>query len=276
MAPPKFSDIGSLANGLFNDHHNSGKNSLTKSGKTGGGTYEINIENEHGSDQLTWNCNVNGDGLSFSMDHENTMSHSLDITIAQVKNLALCWDASFHPENGLNLGTVNANYTTDKVNANLNAGINASPTLAFDATFSKGEGHCPMTFGIAANVDTKSMGVSDQKFAAQISGSTLELSYVSDNLNNLSGTYSLYKKLENNKNFCCYGVQSTSNGTLALAAASECGDNTIRYKVDQTGEFSVGRVSRLNMGAKLNLSAAFNLANLQAGGHKFGVGLSFE
>jgi len=133
MAPTAFKDFADKANTLFDEHHNAGKNSFTKSGKIGGGDYNLTLENGHGDSNVTWTfettCCPNA---SITVDSDSNVSHEVNFNVKQVQGLSLKINPSFNPNSGLNFGDVNANFQNDKVNLNIAADVPALGNLKWD------------------------------------------------------------------------------------------------------------------------------------------------
>lgn len=276
--PTAFGDFGAKANGLFTDNHNQGEYSITTSGKIASSDeagYTLNLKNACGEKPVTWSIESNLKNCKVTLDHENNISKEINLSGLHDKmsGLGLTWKPIFNLKSGINWGTLTTNYSNDKINLNLTTGLSAAPSIDFDV--SAVAGSCPVNYGFKGSLNS-SFGLENAQLGIHKDVGGLELSFITDDIANpLNGTFSVYKTLEGNKTFCCYGVQKTGDGILAIAAASQCCKNQTSYKLDQTGLFSIAKSHKLNCNATLNLSASTNLANLGAG-HKFGVGFSFE
>jgi hypothetical protein len=186
-------------------------------------------------------------------------------------------DSLFNTQSGLDLGDINFNYSNDKANVNIKSSLTAAPKINFDASVDTNfQNH---VVGIAGSFDVASGAsgpVALGKF--KLIGNT-QCSWKADDITNpCVGTGSLFVKLPENKDFCCYGVQITTGAEakMSLAAATTCCKNTMKYKLDHDGSFHIAKLSKLSANMSLNLNSSLNLKNLSSGNHKFGAGLSWE
>merc|ERR1711970_1641451 len=126
--------------------------------------------------------------------------------------------------------------------------------------------NCPETIlGLKGNLSAS--GLNNASYAFQTAKDGMTASFEGTDLKNpMQGKGSFYKTLNNNKNFCCYGIEATTSGSLAVAAATGCCKSGYRYKLDNTGRFSVTRLSPINRAVNLALSAEMNMTSLSAGG----------
>jgi len=276
MAPTAFKDFADKASTLFDEHHNAGKNSFTKSGKIGGGDYSLTLENAHGDSNVAWTFETNAcKNASISVDSDSNISHEVNFNVKQVQGLSLKINPSFNPNSGLNFGDVNANFQNDKINFNIAADVPALGNLKWD--LSADVKALPFTVGFGGSYNLKSGECSGVNYGWTKSNEDFEVSFVGDDvMKSHKGTFSLFKKLEKSS-FCCVGVQAnTVSNTVAMALAegSCCGD-TKRYKIDNNGTLSFASVKSLNSSVKMNISAVLNAKDLSNGGHNFGVGFSF-
>jgi len=275
--PTAFGDFGAKANGLFSDNHNQGEYSISKSGKIANSDsgYTLNLNNAVGEKAVTWNLETSLKNVKMTYDHEGNLNHEINLSNLHDKmsGIGLTWKPIFNQKTGINLGTLSTNYSNDKVNLNVSTGLSKTPAIDFDVSLVAGS--CPVNYGFKAALNS-SFGLENAQMGIHKDVDGLEISYISDNISDpMTGTWSAYKNLEGNSSFCCYGIQKSGDGILAIAAASQCCKNQTSYKIDQTGLFSIANSQKLNCNATLKLSASTNLANLAAG-HKFGVGFSFE
>lgn len=274
--PTAFEDLSAKADGLFGDHHNAGNLTFKKAGKvgSGGATYEFNSNSSVNGGPIGWKCEVDAGFFKLEHDHEGTIKKSFDFDVKQVPGLKANWSPTFNQKSGLSVGDIKMSYGNDKVNANVTMGDFTSAD--FDLTVAP-LAKCPTgTLGLKGTLGAS--GLSNASFAYGCSKNDLEMSFKSQNLTDIfKGRGTIYKALPDNKTFCCYGVEADNiNNTFAVAAATGCCSTGLRYKLDNAGTFSVARISKVNRAVAMTLSAEVNATNLGAGGHKFGVGFSFE
>merc|ERR1711976_484184 len=158
-------------------------------------------------------------------------------------------------------------------NVNIKSAISASPKINFDASVDTNfQNH---VVGIAGSFDVASGAGVPVALGINKAIGHGQCSWIADDITNpCVGTGSLFVKLPENKDFCCYGVQITTGAEakMSLAAATTCCKNTMKYKLDHDGSFHVAKLSKLSA----NMSSTLNLKNLSSGNHKFGAGLSWE
>jgi len=278
MAPPAFNDFGADCDNLFNEHHNQGSVSYGHKGKMGcGADFAFNMKNETGSKDVTWDITTNCHNMEISYDHANTITKKLSFDVKQVPGLAAEYNCSFNTASGLDLGDINFNYSNEKANINLKSNLSASPKINFDASVdTKFQDH---VVGVSGNFDVGSGSMGPVALGVNRAIGNTQCSWkAADITNPCVGSASLFVKLPENKDFCCYGIQMTTGdeSKMSLAAASSCCKNSMRYKLDHDGSFHVAKVSKLSQTMSLNLSSSLNLKNLSSGNHKFGAGLSWE
>jgi len=273
MAPPSFNDFAGDSASLFDDHHGAGQ--LKFSQKVG--NFDLSASAAHGSSNVDWDLSTSMHGMDIKYDSSSTITKSLDLAIKQVEGLKLNWESSFSCASGLDLGSLSANFSNDNVNLNIKSSLDAAPALEFDVAAACNKLNANV--GVKGSFSVKDSALGPIGWGLNANKGNVQVSFLAENVNApLSGVLHVFQKLPDNKDFCCYGVQAnTSTGELAWAAASSCCDkNTMRYKLNHTGELSVAKVTKLNKSAALNLSASLNLKDLSAGGHSFGAGVSFE
>jgi len=278
MAPPAFNDFGADCDNLFNEHHNQGNVSYSHKGKMGcGADYSLGLNNESGSKDVTWDFTANCHNMEIKYDHANTISKKLAFDVKQVPGLAAEYNCSFNTQSGLDLGDINFNYSNDKANVNVKSALSASPKINFDASINTNfQNH---VVGVAGSFDVASGAAGPVALGINRAVGNTQCSWKADDIANpCVGTASLFVKLPENKDFCCYGVQITTGAEakMSLAAATTCCKNTMKYKLDHDGSFHVAKLSKLSSNMSLNLNSSLNLKNLSSGNHKFGAGLSWE
>merc|ERR1712048_750894 len=278
MAPPAFNDFGADADSLFNDNHNQGSKSYSHASKMAcGAGYKFNLSNENGSKDVNWSISTDVHNMNVTFDQTNTISKKLNFNVKQVPGLAAEYNCSFNTQSGLDLGDINFNYSNDKANVNIKSAISASPKINFDASVDTNfQNH---VVGIAGSFDVASGAAGPVALGINRAVGNTQCSWKADDIANpCVGTASLFVKLPENKDFCCYGVQITTGAEakMSLAAATTCCKNTMKYKLDHDGSFHVAKLSKLSANMSLNLNSSLNLKNLSSGNHKFGAGLSWE
>jgi len=276
--PISFSDFGADCASLFGDHHASDGVSYGHKGQMASGAgYELNLKNATGANEVEWDFKAALPNVDITYDSNNTISKSISLAVKQVEGLTTTWDCSFNTASGLNLGNVNFNFANDKLNANLKSTVNKAPELNLDAAFATS---CGMVAGVNASFDVASGNLGDVGYGFHKKFGNAQVSFKADDVITapLNGELSVYQALPGNKDFCCVGIQAnTGSGALSVAAATTCSSsNTMRYKLEHTGMLHVAKVQQLSNAVALNLSAAVNLKDMSAGGHKFGAGLKWE
>jgi len=278
MAPPAFNDFGADADSLFNDNHNQGSKSYSHAGKMDcGAGYSFNLSNDNGSKDVNWSLSTDVHNMNVSIDQTNTISKKLNFNVKQVPGLAAEYNCSFNTASGLDLGAINFNFANEKANLNLKSSLSAAPKIDFDAAVdTKILDHVA---GVSGSFDVASGKLGDIALGIHRASGNTQCTWKADNIMNpCVGTGSVFVKLPNNKDFCCYGIQMSTGAEskLSLAAATSCCKNSYSYKLDHDGTFHIAKGSKLSKEMTLNLSSSLNLKNLSNGNHKFGAGLSWE
>lgn len=270
----KFADFGEKANALFSENHEAGLIKANKSGPFGAGSYNIELERNVNDTNLAVKSTFEADGYTATFEN-STMTFAFDCGVKQLDGLSLSFNPTFNALEGMGLGNLGVNFANSKVNLGLKSTLSATPLLNFDATIACNK--CEANLGVQGEFDAKSSNLNNMTVGFHKNVGDLELSFVADDYKSpFCGTFSVYKALKEGP-FCCYGVQGNGPaGKLSVAWAQKCCSNLLKYKIDETGTFSVANSKKLNGAVTMNVAAALNLGNLNAGGHNFGVGLSFN
>merc|ERR1712019_333042 len=214
-----------------------------------GADYSLGLNNESGSKDVTWDFTANCHNMEIKYDHANTISKKINFNVKQVPGLAAEYNCSFNTASGLDFGAAVDTKILDHV------------------------------AGVSGSFDVASGKLGDIALGIHRASGNTQCTWKADNIMNpCVGTGSVFVKLPNNKDFCCYGIQMSTGAEskLSLAAATSCCKNSYSYKLDHDGTFHIAKGSKLSKEMTLNLSSSLNLKNLSNGNHKFGAGLSWE
>lgn len=281
MAPPTYADLGKAARDLFSKGFNYGFNKVEVITKTESGV-KFTTKGNHNTDtgklsgELNTEYKYNEYGLTFkeTWNTDNTLSTEITIEDQLAKGLKLAFDTSFAPQTGKKSGKVKTGYKNDYVNLNCDVDFDFSgPTIngagvlgyngflggyqmAFDTSKSKLI-KSNFAMGYEAGDFTLHTNVND---AAEFGGSVHQK--VKDDLEmgvNLSWT--------SGSNVTRFGI----GGKYTLDK-----DASISAKVNNIGQVGIGYSQNIRDGVKLTLSTMIEAKNINAGGHKIGMGLEFD
>jgi len=274
--PVPVADFGKANAELFDDHHHAGSVKYSKKGSFGSGaSYELNASTDvNGGKAVEWDLNIDAGMLNIKHDHTGAIEKEVSFNVKQVEGLNIKWTPSFAQSSGFNWGNVNLTHDHAKAHVSLDLGLPVPDSADFAVSVNPLAKCSGLNFGLMGNLSAS--GLADAKWGMHLNKGNVQLHHESKDLKNLmDGNCDVHVNLPNNKYFTSYGIQK-SQTTLAIAAASGCCSDSTRFKLDHAGLFSIAKNQRINACMSMNVSAAINATKLSEGGHKFGLGFSFN
>uniref|UniRef100_A0A3Q3EPG7 Non-selective voltage-gated ion channel VDAC2 n=1 Tax=Labrus bergylta TaxID=56723 RepID=A0A3Q3EPG7_9LABR len=275
--PPAYADLGKSAKDIFNKGYGNWK-------LDGGKSSFYNCEFT-GPQRRCW-LKVTGTletkykwseyGLTFTekWTTENTLGTEICVEDQITKGLKLTFDTTFSPNTGKKSGKVKTAYKREYVNVGVDVDLDfAGPTIhgAGVAGYEGWLAGYQMTFDSAKSKMTQS------NFAVGYKTGDFQLHTNVNDGAEFGG--SIYQKVNDNLETAVnLAWTAGNNGTRFGIAAKYQLDSSasISAKVNNASLVGIGYTQTLRPGMKLVLSALVDGKNINAGGHKLGLGLELE
>ncbi|XP_050394654.1 voltage-dependent anion-selective channel protein 2 [Patella vulgata] len=281
MAPPSYSDLGKTARDIFSKGYNYGfckiecktktdsgvqfttsGNSSTDTGKVGG-----NLEAKYKWDEY---------GLTFTekWNTDNVLCTEIKIEDQLAKGLQLAFDTSFAPQTGKKSGKIKSAFKNDNVNINCDVDFDfAGPTIHGAAVL----GYTGWLAGYQMSFDTSKSKLTKSNFAVGYTSGDFTLhTNINDGQEFGSSIYQrVSRDLETSVNLSW--TSGTNATRFALGAKYTLDrDASVHAKVNNSSQIGLGYSQKVRDGIKLTLSTLIEGKNINAGGHKVGLGIDFE
>lgn len=280
MAPPSYSDLGKAARDLFSKGYNYGFNKIEVKSKTENGV-KFTTKGSHNSDtgRLTGELVTEYKydyGISFkeSWTTDNVLSSEVTIEDQLAQGLKLTFDASFAPQTGKKSGKVKTGYKNDYVNMNCDVDFDFSgPTINGAAVL----GYNGFLAGYQAAFDTSKSKLSKSNFAIGYQAGDFTLHTNVNDATEFGG--SVHQKVSDNLETGVNLAWTAGSNVTRFGLAGKYTldkDSSISAKVNSNGQVGFGYSQNLRDGVKLTLSSMIEAKNINAGGHKIGMGLDFD
>ena len=281
MAPPKYADLNKQVSDLFNKGFFFNVVKLDVKTKSADGPVfnivgEQNTETAKTSGSFESKYVVPSYGLTFleKWNTDNVLKCEITADDQLAQGFKVVFDAGFVPHTGKKTAELRTTYVHDKAQIETNIGsdgsgpaLNGSLVLGFQG----------WTAGYQYAYSTTKAALTKSNFALGYKAKDFTLFANLNDSNELGGSvyHRVNDKLET-------GVQlSWTTGTnqtrFAVASKYQLDSQTaVGAKVNNACQVGLSFQQLLRPGFKLTLSALFEARNLNAGGHKVGLGLEFE
>lgn len=281
MAPPTYGDLGKAARDLFSKGYSYGSHKVEVKTKTSSGvkfTTKGNNNTDTGrlSGDLTTEYKCSDYGLTFkeTWNTDNVLSTEVTIEDQLAQGLKLAFDTSFAPQTGKKSGKVKTGYKNDYVNLNCDVDFDFSgPTVNGAAVL----GYNGFLGGYQMAFDTSKSKLAKSNFSLGYEAGDFILNTNVNDATEFGG--SVFQKVNDDLQT---GVQlSWTSGTnttrFGIAGKYTLDKNSsISAKVNNVGQVGLGYSQNIRDGVKLTLSSLVEAKNINAGGHKIGMGLEFD
>ncbi|XP_028331666.1 uncharacterized protein LOC114481240 isoform X16 [Gouania willdenowi] len=279
--PPSFADLGKSAKDIFNKGYGYGMMNLdvkTKSSEGAefktSGSMNMDTNRVTGTQENQYKWPQHGLTFTEKWTTENTFGAGVCVEDKIAKGLKLSFDTMFSPNTGKTSNLLKTAYKREYLNAGLDVDLDfAGPTLHGAAVggYKGWLGGCQMTYDSAKSKMTQ----------GNISlGYKTEYTQIHTNIEDGKGFFgSIYQKVNDKLETAMnMGWRHDSNTTSFGIAAKYQLDSSafISAKVNNSGLLGLGYTQSLRPGIKLTLSALLDGKNINAGGHKLGLGLEME
>ncbi|XP_028331670.1 uncharacterized protein LOC114481240 isoform X20 [Gouania willdenowi] len=281
QVPPSFADLGKSAKDIFNKGYGYGMMNLdvkTKSSEGAefktSGSMNMDTNRVTGTQENQYKWPQHGLTFTEKWTTENTFGAGVCVEDKIAKGLKLSFDTMFSPNTGKTSNLLKTAYKREYLNAGLDVDLDfAGPTLHGAAVggYKGWLGGCQMTYDSAKSKMTQ----------GNISlGYKTEYTQIHTNIEDGKGFFgSIYQKVNDKLETAMnMGWRHDSNTTSFGIAAKYQLDSSafISAKVNNSGLLGLGYTQSLRPGIKLTLSALLDGKNINAGGHKLGLGLEME
>ncbi|XP_043957463.1 voltage-dependent anion-selective channel protein 2-like [Gambusia affinis] len=279
--PPAYADLGKSAKDIFNKGYGFGMIKLdVKTTSSNGVEFKTsgssNIDTSKVTGTLETKYKLAEYGLTFTekWTTENTLGTEVCIEDKITKGLKLQFENMFSPNTGKKSGKVKTAYKREYLNAGVDVDLDfAGPTIHAAAVvgYEGWLGGYQMTFDSAKSKMTQS------NFAVGYKTGDFQLHTNINDGSEFGG--SIYQKVNKDLETAVnLAWTAGSNGTRFGIAAKYQLDSSasVSAKVNNSSLVGIGYTQTLRPGMKLVLSALVDGKNINAGGHKLGLGLELE
>ncbi|KAL4239363.1 Voltage-dependent anion-selective channel protein 2 [Mactra antiquata] len=281
MAPPSYSDLGKAAKDLFSKGFNYGTNKVEVKTKTESGI-KFTTKGNHNTDtgrmsgdlKTEYKCSDYGLTFNETWTTDNELSTEVSIEDQLAQGLKLAFETKFAPQTGKKSGKVKGGFKNDYVNLNCDVDFNFSgPTVNGNAVL----GYNGFLAGYQMAFDTSKSTLSKSNFALGYDGGdyTINTSVVDASVFGGSVFQSVNKNLDVGVDLSwTSGTNTTSFGLAGKYVLDK--NASVSAKVNNNGQVGLGYSQNVRNGVKLTLSSQIEAKNINAGGHKIGMGLEFD
>ncbi|XP_045212982.2 voltage-dependent anion-selective channel protein 2-like [Mercenaria mercenaria] len=281
MAPPTYADLGKAARDLFSKGYNYGTNKLEVKTKTDAGV-KFTTKGSHNSEtgkmtgelQTEYKCSDYGLTFKETWNTDNTLSTEITIEDQLAKGLKLAFDTSFAPQTGKKNGKVKTGYKQDYINVNCDVDFDFSgPTINGAAVL----GYNGFLGGYQMAFDTSKSKLIKSNFAMGYEAGDFTLHTNVNDATEFGG--SVHQKVNKDMDVGVSLSWTSGSNVTRFGLASKYTidkDASINAKVNNSGQVGLGYSQNLRDGVKLTLSSLIEAKNINAGGHKIGMGLEFD
>lgn len=281
MAPPKFADLNKQVNDIFNKGYFFNVFKLDVKTRTANGV-NFNVVGEHNTENartlgsLETKYVVPEYGLTFveKWNTDNLLKCEITADNPFAQGLKVVFDASLVPNAGKKSAELRTAYTHEKAHIETNVAFDPSGPILNGAIVL---GHQGWLAGYQYVFNTAKSELTKNNFAVGFRAKDFTLHANMNDSNEIGG--SVYQRINDRLET---GIQlawvPTSNQTrLWLASKYQLDQQTaVGVKVNNNCQVSFSFQQFLRAGVKLTLSALFEARNLNAGGHKVGLGLELD
>ncbi|KAI3362704.1 hypothetical protein L3Q82_001772 [Scortum barcoo] len=279
--PPCYADLGKSAKDIFNKGYGFGLVKLDVKTKSASGVEfktagSSNTDTSKVAGSLETKYKRSEYGLTFTekWNTDNTLGTEITIEDQIAKGLKLTFDTTFSPNTGKKSGKVKTAYKREYVNLGCDVDFDfAGPTIHGAAVV----GYEGWLAGYQMSFDTAKSKMTQNNFAIGYKTGDFQLhTNVNDGAEFGGSIYQkVSDKLETAVNLAwTAGSNSTRFGIAAKYQLDK--DASVSAKVNNNSLVGVGYTQTLRPGVKLTLSGLVDGKNINAGGHKLGLGLELE
>uniref|UniRef100_F6UN69 Non-selective voltage-gated ion channel VDAC1 n=2 Tax=Monodelphis domestica TaxID=13616 RepID=F6UN69_MONDO len=279
--PPTYADLGKSARDVFTKGYGFGLIKLDLKTKSENGleftsSGSANTETSKVSGSLETKYKWSEYGLTFieKWNTDNTLGTEITVEDQLARGLKLTFDSSFSPNTGKKNAKIKSGYKREHINLGCDMDFDISGPSIRGAVVLGYEGWLA---GYQMNFETSKSRVTQSNFAVGYKTDEFQLhTNVNDGTEFGGSIYQkVNKKLETAVNLAW--TAGNSNTRFGIAAKYQIDpEASFSAKVNNSSLIGLGYTQTLKPGIKLTLSALLDGKNVNAGGHKLGLGLEFQ
>ncbi|XP_005738269.1 voltage-dependent anion-selective channel protein 3 isoform X1 [Pundamilia nyererei] len=280
--PPAYSDLGKSAKDIFSKGFGYGILKLDVKTKSQSGVMEFTTSGSNNTDtgrsggHLETKYKMKDLGLTFNQkwNTDNTLTTEITLEDQLANGLKLGLDTSFVPNTGKKSAKLKTSYKRDFVNVGCDLDFDmAGPTVHTAAVL----GFEGWLAGYQMAFDTAKSKLVKNNFALGYKTGDFQLHTSVNDGTEFGG--SIYQKVNSNLETAVNlaWTAGSNNTRFGLGAKYQLDkDASLSAKVNNACLVGVGYTQTLRPGVKLTLSALIDGKNVNAGGHKIGLGFELE
>lgn len=280
--PPAYSDLGKSAKDIFSKGFGYGILKIDVKTKSQSGVMEFNTSGSNNTDtgrsggHLETKYKMKDLGLTFNQkwNTDNTLTTEITLEDQLANGLKLGLDTSFVPNTGKKSAKLKTSYKRDFVNVGCDLDFDmAGPTVHTAAVL----GFEGWLAGYQMAFDTAKSKLVKNNFALGYKTGDFQLHTSVNDGTEFGG--SIYQKVNSNLETAVNlaWTAGSNNTRFGLGAKYQLDkDASLSAKVNNACLVGVGYTQTLRPGVKLTLSALIDGKNVNAGGHKIGLGFELE
>uniref|UniRef100_A0A8C1RYB5 Non-selective voltage-gated ion channel VDAC1 n=1 Tax=Cyprinus carpio TaxID=7962 RepID=A0A8C1RYB5_CYPCA len=279
--PPTYVDLGKSARDIFTKGYGFGLIKLDLKTRSENGlefksSGSANTETSKVAGTLETKYKWAEHGLTFTekWNTDNTLGTEITLEDQLAKGLKLTFDSSFSPNTGKKSGKIKSGFQREHINLGCDVDYDINGTAVHGAVVVGFEGWLAgyqMTFEAGRNRVTQS------NFAVGYKSDEFQLHTNVNDGTEFGG--SIYQKVNDNLETAVNLAWTAGNSNTRFGIAAKYqidADASFSAKVNNSSLVGLGYTQTLKPGIKLTLSALLDGKNINAGGHKLGLGLEFE
>jgi len=280
MSPPTFSELGKNARSIFNSNYMFG--SVKLSAKTTTAAPSIDLKTAmngnigtgkiNGSLEAKYRNEEYGFTISEKWNTENVISFQLEAD-EPLPGLDLSLNTSVAVLSGKKSGSISSEFRHDYFTLDCDIDLSlAGPSIEGGAVLGSGG----LYIGGELGFDSSDSTMTKSNFA--FCYSSKDFSFSTNVNDGQSFSSSVHHKISNKiDGAVAFGMQTeTGSTTFALGGRYKFDDASISAKINNLGHLGFGYSQQLFEGVKLTLSSLIDTSDLNAGGHKIGLGLDLD
>ncbi|NXK86742.1 VDAC1 protein, partial [Formicarius rufipectus] len=279
--PPAYADLGKAARDVFTKGYGFGLIKLDLKTRSENGleftsSGSANSETNKVTGSLETKYKWAEYGLMFTekWNTDNTLGTEITLEDQLAQGLKLTFDSTFSPNTGKKSAKIKSGYRRDHINLGCDMDFDiAGPSVRGALVF----GYEGWLAGYQMTFETAKSRVTQSNFAVGYKTDEFQLHTNVNDGTEFGG--SIYQKV-NDKLETAVNLAWTagnSNTRFGIAAKYQIDpDASFSAKVNNSSLIGLGYTQTLKPGIKLTLSALLDGKNVNAGGHKLGLGLEFE
>jgi len=288
MSPPSYSDLGKSAKDLFDKGYNYGFAKVDVKGQVGAADLSLkgssgfdnayNISSFGGSFESKFKHKQHGITLVKKVDTNNVIGMEIGIEdgplpITKGGKATLC--TSFSPSSEKVMSAMlKTAYKRDNLNVTLDSDFNlAGPTISGTVV----AGHCNYLLGHAFTYDTKTGSLLKNNIAVGHVAADLQATVTVNDMSKFGA--SLFQKISGDLSIGTQIAWNKGDSQAKFGVAAKYGidaSSAAQLKVSNDGTVGCAYSKALSAGVKLTMSSLLDLKNVNAGGHKFGIGVEYQ